>query len=50
MTGGTGIKSCEWRVAGSVRDYGRKEAQKDAIKEKSKKLLRVAGNWNAKKN
>ena len=33
MTGGTGIKSCEWRVAGSGWDYGRKEAQKDTKKE-----------------
>ena len=26
------IKSCEWRVAGSGWDYGRKEAQKDTKK------------------
>jgi hypothetical protein len=31
-----------------VRDYGRKEAQKDAIKAKSKKLLRVTCNGLAK--
>jgi hypothetical protein len=36
----------EWRVAGGGRDYGRKEAQKDAKKEKSNKLLWVGcGLW-----
>jgi hypothetical protein len=34
----------EWRVAGSGRNYGRKEAQKGANKEKSKKLLRLLYN------
>jgi len=41
----SGVTS-EWRVAGGGRDYGRKEAQKDAKKEKSNKLLRVGcGLW-----
>ena len=32
------IKSCEWWVAGSGRDYGRKEAQEVTKKEKPKNL------------